>query len=171
MAGGRIEHSRITVNVTTALGGRLRGSGCAVYSSDLRVRVPRKTLWTYPDATVICGQPQIERIPGVGDTAINPQVIVEVLSPSTERYDRGDKFAQYREITSLREYVLVSQHEPRVEVFHRSQDGGWAFFPSAGLDAEMEVPSLRLRVPLTEVFDGIDFAIDSPEGEGEGEAG
>src|SRR5438045_511349 len=116
MAGGALPHSRITVNVITALSSRLKAGPCAVYSSDLRVRIPRKTLWAYPDVTVICGKARVETIPGIGDTATNPQIIVEVLSPSTEAYDRGDKFARYREIESLREYMLVSQNEARVEV-------------------------------------------------------
>jgi Uma2 family endonuclease len=79
MAGGAIEHSQITVNVISAIGNRLKVGPCRVYSSDLRVRIPRKILWAYPDATVICGKPQVEHIRGIGDTVINPQVIVEVL--------------------------------------------------------------------------------------------
>ncbi|HEX8521457.1 MAG TPA: Uma2 family endonuclease [Tepidisphaeraceae bacterium] len=157
MAGSGVDHSRISANVAAALVTRLRGGSCAVFSSDLRVRIPRKVLWTYPDATVICGKPEVEPIPGVGDTATNPHTIIEVLSPSTESYDRGDKFARYREIPSLREYVLVSQHEPRVEVFHLKEDGAWVFLPVAGLEAQAPLLSLKIEVPLREIYSGVDF--------------
>jgi Uma2 family endonuclease len=157
MSGGAVPHSRIAMNFGIAMGNRLKGSSCAVYSSDLRIRIPRKTLWAHPDATVICGKPRIESIPGVGDTATNPQIIIEVLSPSTEAYDRGDKFARYREIETLREYVLVSQNEARVEVFHRSEDGQWSFGPFAGLDCAASLASLNLENPLAEIYDGIEF--------------
>jgi Uma2 family endonuclease len=119
-----------------------------VYARDLRIRIPRRTLWAYPDATVICGKPHVESIPGVGDSATNPHVIVEVLSPSTEPYDRGDKFARYREIETLREYVLISQREPRVEVFRRTDDGGWASDPFAGISNTMTLRSLNVSVGL-----------------------
>jgi Uma2 family endonuclease len=162
MAGGAVAHSLITVNVASAIRERLKGGPCRAYSNDLRIRVARKALWAYPDATVICGKPQVDVIPGIGETATNPQVIVEVLSPSTERYDRGDKFALYREIESLREYVLVSQHEPRIEVFRRSEHGEWAFSPAAGLGATAKLRSLNIELPLAEVFDGIDFEAAAP---------
>jgi Uma2 family endonuclease len=164
MAGGAVAHSLITINFAAALRSRLKGGPCRVYSSDLRVRTPRKTLYSFPDATVICGKAQIETIPGVGETATNPQVIVEVLSPSTEAYDRGDKFARYREFDTLREYVLISQHEARVEVFLRSEDGLWAFAPYSGIEATAKLRSLNVDLPLAEVFDGVEFP--PPEGPG-----
>src|SRR5437899_1287551 len=111
MAGGAVAHSLIATNSVNALSNRLKGGPCRAYSSDLRVRIPRKTLWTYPDVTVICGKVQVEAIPGVGETATNPQVIIEVLSPSTEAYDRGDKFARYRDFDTLKECVLISLQE------------------------------------------------------------
>jgi Uma2 family endonuclease len=157
MAGGSLAHSQITANIVEAIGARLKGGPCRVYSGDLRIRIPRKVLWAYPDTSVICGKPQIESISGVGDTATNPQVIVEVLSPSTESYDRGDKFARYREIPSLQDFVLVAQHEPRIEVFSRSADGAWSFVPVAAMQASALLRSLGLELPLAEVYAGVDF--------------
>lgn len=161
MSGAAVPHSRITANIVIALGTRLRGGPCVAYSSDLRIRIPRKVLWAYPDATVICGKPRIESIPGVGDTATNPQIIVEVLSPSTEAYDRGDKFARYREIETLRDYVLISQSDARVEVFSRSSHGEWSFGPYAGLNSAAKLLSLNLELPLAEIYDGIEFSAES----------
>jgi Uma2 family endonuclease len=161
-AGGGVVHCLITANVVAALGARLKGGACRVYSSDLRIRIPRKVLWAYPDASVICGKPQIEVIPGIGETASNPQAIIEVLSPSTESYDRGDKFVRYREIPSLRDYVLVAQHEPRVEIFSRTEDGAWSFVPVAVLRASAMLRSLGLELPLAEVYAGVEFQPPPP---------
>jgi Uma2 family endonuclease len=163
MAGGSLVHSRITANVIAAIRSRLTGGPCQVYSGDLRVRIPRKVLWAYPDASVICGNAQVEAIPGVGETATNPQVIIEVLSPSTESYDRGDKFARYREIPSLRDYVLVAQHEPRVEVFSRAEDGAWSFVPVSDVRASAVLRSLGVELPLAEVYAGVEFPPAPPE--------
>jgi Uma2 family endonuclease len=156
MAGGFIRHVQINTNVTTSLHNRLRSGPCRVYGNDLRIRIPRRTLWTYPDATAICGKVQVETIPGVGETATNPQVIIEVLSPSTELYDRGKKFAWYREFDTLREYVLISQFEPYVEIFMRDSDGPWAFAPYSGV-ATARLRSLNLDWPLNEIYEGIEF--------------
>jgi Uma2 family endonuclease len=98
MAGGAVQHCLINANVIGEIGQRLKGNSCRAYSNDLRVRIPRKTLYTYPDATVVCGQLQFDVHGPAGHTCTNPILIVEVLSPSTELYDRGKKFALYREI-------------------------------------------------------------------------
>jgi Uma2 family endonuclease len=157
MAGGTDEHCLITANVIRALGNRLEGGPCRVYSNDLRVLIPRRTLFTYPDATVVCGQSQYENHPRAGKTLSNPRLIVEVLSPSTELYDRGDKFSLYREIRSLVEYVLVSQSRPRIETYFRHEEGGWTFGPYEGLPAAAKLLSLNVELPLKEVFSGIEF--------------
>jgi len=120
MAGGTPEHAALAVSVSSALSQQLRGRGCRVYSSDLRVRVRETGLATYPDVTVICDQ--LERDSESADTATNPVVLVEVLSPSTAGYDRGEKLAHYKRIDSLREIVLVYHDEQRLEVWRRSGD-------------------------------------------------
>jgi Uma2 family endonuclease len=147
----------INTNLIAAMGNRLKGGPCRVYGNDLRVRIPRKTLYTYPDVTVVCEEPQIETHKHGGATLTNPRLIVEVLSPATERYDRGDKFALYREIPSLVEHVLVSQSQSRIETFFHRDDGGWSFFPHEGADAVARLQSLQIDLPLSEVYDRVEF--------------
>jgi Uma2 family endonuclease len=123
MAGGTPEHSRLAASTILELGMQLRGRPCAAFNSDLRVRVLATGLATYPDATVVCGR--LETDPEDKNTITNPSVLVEVLSDSTEKYDREDKRAHYRLIPSLCDYLLVSQHEHRIEHYHRNEDGTW----------------------------------------------
>ncbi|WP_437916937.1 Uma2 family endonuclease [Sorangium sp. So ce302] len=156
MAGGTPEHAYLCASVGAELGAQLRGRPCAVYSSDLRVRVQATGLSTYADVSVVCGR--LERDLEDKDAALNPIVLVEVLSDSTEAYDRGEKFAHYRRIPSLREYVLVSQHEQRIEVFHRNEDDSWTLREArAGEGAHLEAIGCVLSVdevyrdPLTQV--------------------
>jgi Uma2 family endonuclease len=159
MAGGSGEHCLINANIISSLSQALKGSTCRVYSNDLRVLIPRKSLFTYPDATVVCGQPLYEHHPRAGVTLTNPRVIVEVLSQSTELYDRGDKFSLYREIPSLAEYVLISQSHPRIECYFRRDDGGWTFGPYEGIAAAAKLLSLNIELPLKEVYAGIEFPV------------
>jgi Uma2 family endonuclease len=124
MGGGTPEHARIASAITAALVAQLRGRRCAVYSSDARIRVVATGLDTYPDVTVICGRE--ERDEGDVLALTNPVVLVEVTSDSSEAYDRGEKFAQYKQIPSLQEFVVVSHRERLVDVFRRAGDGSWA---------------------------------------------
>lgn len=157
MAGGAPKHSLIACNLIRELGNLVKGRPCRVYGNDLRVRIPRKTLWAHPDVAVVCGEPQ-QDVHGSDDhTLTNPLVIAEVLSPSTEAYDRGDKFERYREIESLREYVLVSQHLPRVETFLRQEDGIWLFGSVAGLEPAARFGSLGVELPMREIYAGVEF--------------
>jgi Uma2 family endonuclease len=123
MAGGTIEHGALAANTIGELLGALRGRPCRVLTSDVRVRVLATGLGTYPDVSVVCGA--IEHDPEDANTVVNPTVIVEVLSDSTEAYDRGEKFAHYRRLPSLRDYLLVSQHGPQVELYRRNDDDTW----------------------------------------------
>jgi Uma2 family endonuclease len=123
----------------------------------MRVKVAETGLYTYPDVTVVCGEPHFEDVQI--DTLLNSTLIVEVLSPSTEAYDRGDKFQQYREIASLREYVLVSQLRPRVERFIR-QEGGWLMVESRGIEATISLEAIDCELRLSEVYDRVTFPHD-----------
>ncbi len=143
MAGGTGEHARLAMNVGGELRALLRGRPCAVFSSDLLVRVLSTGMATYPDVTVICGR--FESDPEDKNVAVNPVILVEVLSDSTELKDRGEKFAHYRRIPSLMEYVLVSQNEPRIEVFRRTEEG-WI------LSEAMAGESLKLHSVQVEIF-------------------
>lgn len=149
MAGGTLEHGRLAVRVGSALLAQLRGRPCEAYSSDVLVRVLATGLATYPDLSVVCGR--IERDPEDANVVTNPIVLVEVLSDSTEAYDRGEKFAHYRRIPSLREYVLVSQHQPRIEVFRRNDDGGWTLYEAAGSESAKLV-SIGCELSVDEVY-------------------
>lgn len=124
MAGGTPEHAALAGAVVGLLFGQLRRGRCRVHDSDLRVRVLATGLATYPDVTVVCGP--LERDPTDHNAVTNPTLIVEVLSRSTEEYDRGDKFEHYKQIPSLREYVLVSHREPEIEVWTRDEAAQWA---------------------------------------------
>src|SRR5436853_6598822 len=123
MSGASREHNLIVANVTTALNTQLENRECEVYASDMRVRTPDTATYTYPDVIVVCGQPQFED--AEVDTLLNPTLIIEVLSQSTERYDRISKTSYYRTIDSLQEHLLVAQHEVRVEQYLRQPDGQW----------------------------------------------
>lgn len=157
MAGGSPDHSLVIANFIREAGNGLRGKPCRVYDSNLRVRDRRTTLYTYPDATVICGERQFDPKDERRQTVLNPTVVVEVLSPSSEGDDRGEKFNRYRSIDSLQEYVLVSQSSPKIETFLRQEDGSWVFRAYEGPDAISRLVSVDIELPLAEVFAGIEF--------------
>lgn len=123
MAGGTPLHARLTVNISSLLHAQLRGTRCHAYSSDLRVRVPATGLAAYPDVTVVCGELELD--PENDHTVTNPRLVVEVLSDSTEKFDRGVKLKHYQQISSLGAVVLVSQHQPSIEVWSRRADDRW----------------------------------------------
>jgi len=150
MAGGTPEHAALSAAVVVVLGSRLKGTRCRPYSADLRVRVRATGLATYPDAAIICGD--VERDPESPTHAVNPSVLVEVLSPSTEEYDRGEKREHYQRIDSLKEYVLVAQDRARVEVFARSATGEWRHQVHERGDV-VELPSLGLMFPVEELYE------------------
>jgi Uma2 family endonuclease len=157
MSGASYKHVRITGNFAYRLRNCLEKRPCAVLTSDLRLRVAPGGLYTYPDL-VVCGEPKFAD--NQADTLLNPLLIVEVLSPSTEAYDRGFKFAQYRTLEPLQEYALVSQQEPRVEVFRRQSGGEWLLSESVGLDAVCRFDSVDCAVALAEVYDKVTFGGD-----------
>jgi Uma2 family endonuclease len=132
MAGGTPEHAALATAVAVQLSVALGGKPCRVFGSDLRVRVEATDLSTYPDVSVICGQ--LERSPLDSNAAVNPVLLVEILSDATEAYDRGEKFAHYRRIASLREYLLVSQRRPLLELYRKSEGGQWMLFEASGGD-------------------------------------
>jgi Uma2 family endonuclease len=148
MAGGTLEHSRLAVNLQGELRSALAGRRCHVFNSDARLRIVETDRSTYPDAMVVCGQ--VQRAGDDHDAVTNPVVIVEVLSDSTEAEDRGDKFAHYRRIPSLREYVLVSQKAPRIEIFRREGDH-WTF-TEAGRGEIARFASLEVDVSVDAVY-------------------
>lgn len=158
MAGGSPDHSLIIANVIGETRNRLDGKPRRVYDSNLRVRAAGTSLYTYPDVSIICGQVELDPDDSLGQTVLNPTAVMEVLSPSTEAYDRGEKFERYRRIPSLREYVLITQSAPRIEMFFRREDGSWLFHAYTGLDAVTRLRCVEIDLPLAEVYEGITFA-------------
>ena len=156
MSGGTPLHSQIATNLAAEFRNRLKGRPCIPYNSDLRLKVETTGLLTYPDLSVVCGPLQLAT--GTDDTVVNPTVIVEVLSDSTEAYDRGKKFENYRLMPSLREYLLVSQKEPRIDQFIRQENEQWLLREAAGLEATLALPALEIKISLAEVFAGVEFA-------------
>lgn len=162
LAGASESHVIIADNISSALRAALRGRGCRSYSSDMRVRVPATGLHAYPDVSALCGERHFldER----RDTLLNPSVIVEVLSPTTERYDRGRKWAHYQRLGSLREYVLVAQDAMRVERYLR-HDVGWLLTAHEAPTDLLELPSVGASIPLAAIYEDVTFP--APEGAGD----
>src|SRR5579863_5834819 len=155
MSGGSYPHGQIILNLAAELRNALRGKQCTATSSDIRVRVSKRGSFAYPDIAVVCGPPVFAD--NQKDTLLNPTLIVEVLSPSTEAHDRGLKFAQYRQIESLQEYGLVSQSEPRVEIFRRQPSGDWLLSEFTGLDASCRFDSVACQIALSEIYYQVAF--------------
>ena len=157
MAGGSTAHSLIKVNLTGELRSMLKGKRCGVYDSDQRLKVKTNGLRCYPDAAVYCGPLDYDEEDANTETATNPTVIFEVLSKSTEAYDRGLKAESYRTIESLKAYVLISQDRPHVELQERLPDGTWRLSWAAGMDGVIRLPDIGVEFSLGELYDRVDF--------------
>lgn len=162
LAGGSREHARLSRNLLSTLHAALRGTGCEAFGSDLRVTLPRGGFYAYPDVSVVCGEARFED--ASLDTLLNPTLLIEVLSPSTEGYDRGLKFELYRKIESLREYALVAQDRAYVERHVRQAGGAWLLSEAAGLDAEAVFESVGVRLSLREIYEGVSLGEAPPPG-------
>ncbi|HYN78005.1 MAG TPA: Uma2 family endonuclease [Lamprocystis sp. (in: g-proteobacteria)] len=155
MAGGSEAHNLIAANVVGELRNRFKGRPCYVYTSDMKVRIESANLGTYPDAMAVCGERQFwdDR----RDLITNPSLIVEVLSDSTEAYDRGNKFGYYRMLPSLRAYLLLSQQRVAAELFLRQPGGDWLLSTYTDPRDCIPLPLLDTELPLAEVYDKVDF--------------
>ena len=154
MAGASEPHARIQMNLAYRLTGALMDSPCSAYPSDFRVVIEAADMATYPDLSIVCGK--VERAKAFKHSCINPTVLIEVLSPSTERYDRGAKFEQYRKLESLREYVLISQDAMAVDLF-RLENGRWVFHQMRGEDAMLSLASAGIEILLRDIYRGVNF--------------
>ena len=154
MSGASRAHNLITINTSTALHTRLRGSGCETYANDMRVSTPATTSYFYPDVVVVCDEPRFED--DVFDTLLNPILLVEVLSPSTKAYDRGEKFAHYRQLPSLQEYLLVTQDEVCVEHYRR-QEKQWIFTEFQDIGERLPLTSIQCELFLQEIYERVTF--------------
>lgn len=153
MTGASRKHNLISVNITAELRGQLKGRPCEMYAGDMRVRVPSSRLYTYPDVVVVCEEPRFED--DQLDTLLNPTLLVEVLSDSTEKYDRGKKFGFYRTIESLSDYLLIAQDERRIEHYAKRPDGRWLLAEYSSEDDVIALDSISCRLALQEVYDKV----------------
>jgi len=156
MAGASDEHNTIAMNTASDLHQQLKKRPCKVYQSDMRVHIPKTGLFTYPDVMVVCGKPEF--LPDANlDTLTNPILIVEVLSSSTEGYDKGAKFDNYRSLESLREYVLVSQDAKKVIRYTKQANGSWVLMDFIGDKTEIELSSIKCSLTMEDIYDKVDF--------------
>ena len=154
MAGATFTHNCIVVDAVAALKSQLRGSTCQPFATDLRVQIGAANDYVYPDIVVAC-EPQLAS--GVFDTLLNPNVVIEVLSPSTADYDRTEKWERYQVLPSLRDYVLISTATPRVELYSRRDDGSWLFRVATSLQESIALESIHATLSLSEIYERVTF--------------
>jgi len=157
MAGGSLEHHQIVSNMVRVLGNQLADRGCRVLSSDMRLKVPKAFPYRYPDVVVVCDEPILEELQGQ-QMLVNPLLIVEVLSSSTEGYDRGFKCTAYQSIESFQEYVLVAQDRPHITRYVRQADGQWLRSEVEGLESVLQLVSLHCALALSDVYRFVDVS-------------
>jgi len=156
MAGASREHNLLVAHLLRDLGNQLRGKPCEVYPSDMRVRVSSTGLYIYPDVVAVCGEPRL--LDNQMDILLNPRVIIEVLSPSTEAYDRGRKFEHYQSIDSFKEYLLLASDRVHADLFTRQPDGRWLLTSATHLEDSLDLQSVGCSLALAGLYEKIDFA-------------
>lgn len=160
MTGGSANHALIAANLIAALGQGLRGKPCRVYSGDLRIHVAESSMFTYPDVSVICGDLQLAPYGG-SESVQNPKLLIEVLSPGTESYDRGEKFAHYRRIASLSDYLLIAQDRVRIERFERRGDE-WVLSEANDMASTLSLTSIGCPLALVDVYGNVELPANPP---------
>jgi Uma2 family endonuclease len=158
LAGGSEAHTLIIGNITTLLNIQLRDRPCRVYTSDMKIKVEQAQVYTYPDVTVVCGLSQFED--STRRALLNPTVIVEVLSETTETHDRGKKFRYYRMIETLQEYLLVSQHSMHIDHYIRQNDHFWLLSSAESADDTIALPSIGCTLLLSDIYHKVSFNAD-----------
>ncbi len=162
MSGVSNQHDQIETNLIYHCRRQLKTPGCRIFAANMRIKVPSMPPYRYGDVSALCGKPQFEKIGGV-DVLTNPSLIIEVLSDSTERYDRGDKFSNYKSIPTLSEYLLVAQHRPHVSQFIKQPDGSWLNLEYNAVSDMLKVVSLGCELTLDEIYQEVVFpAASSP---------
>ncbi|MBF0211664.1 MAG: Uma2 family endonuclease, partial [Desulfamplus sp.] len=155
MVGARKSHNRVSSNTSRILGNQLLNRPCDVFISDMRVKIPEIEKYTYPDIVVACDK--VEFIEEELDSLVNPVVIIEILSDTTESYDRGLKFTHYRLIESLQEYILISQYHCQVEKFKRDKEGTWVYSSVEDMKASVKIDSINCELALSEIYYRVEF--------------
>ncbi len=160
MAGAKFAHNRVKENLAGELFRRPKGGRCQTLSSDMRVNIPRAKAFTYPDILIVCGEPVF--LDDKHDTLLNPVVIIEVLSPSTENFNRRGKFRRYQKIATLQEYILVAQDEPLCERFVRGEDDSWILTTFDDPAGQFALATISARIPMADIYRGVEFPPDPP---------
>ncbi len=155
MAGAKLPHIIINKNLMILSGNKLKGNKCQPYGNDTRIWIKKNTLFTYPDLTIICGKPESRNDDDFN--FLNPVVIFELLSKSTESYDRGSKFDLYKEIPTLKEYILVDSESITIEAWFLNENGDWALRQYNNLGQSLELPSLGISIELQEIYQDVNF--------------
>lgn len=155
MAGASLAHNEIVANVLGNIKTYLKGKSCRIYASDLRIAVPTADSFTYPDATIVCGNP--EMLDNQLDTITNPSVIFEMMSPSTEQYDRGAKFFYYMQMPSLKEYILISSTSYFSQTAVKQLDGSWKFLEVTGVESSLPLRTIDHMIPFQEIYENVKF--------------
>lgn len=158
MSGGTLAHNQISVNLLVELRDK-ESKGYEVLLAHMRIKVPKAPPYRYADIVVVCGPPVIEKVQGL-DVLVNPSLIIEILSPSTEAYNRGQKFVSYKSIDTFREYLLVAQDRPSITHYIRQTDGSWLRTDIEGLDNEIELVTISCKLSLREIYALVDFPAD-----------
>lgn len=158
MSGASLPHNKIFSNLFIDTGVKLKGKKCQPFGGDLRIHIPKNTLYTYPDLSIVCGDPKTTD--DSFDTVTNPTVIFEILSKSTRNYDKGEKFTLYRDIESLNEYILIDSEKIMVEKFTKNSDKSWTLTEYIDLEVGFEMKSIGVSLRLCDIYDGVIFTAD-----------
>jgi Uma2 family endonuclease len=152
MSGASNRHNKIFSNLFGGLCIKLKGKLCQPYGSDMRIHIPENTLFTYPDITIICGD--FISLDIDEDTIVKPTIIIEILSPSTMRYDRGDKFKLYRDVSTLKEYIMIDSKSISIEAFRINDKAHWELEEYKTISGELALPSLLISIPIADIYEG-----------------
>lgn len=156
MSGGTLAHDLIMGNASNSLVAQLAGKNCRVFTNNMQIKVPAAPPYRYADGSVVCGKLEVERFNGA-DLLISPVLIIEVLSPSTEAYDRGDKFTFYKSIPTFREYLLIAQHRPHITHYVKAESGKWDYEEANGLDSSIYLHTIDCTLALSDLYSGVEF--------------
>ena len=156
MSGASMPHNEIASNCLFELKSKLKGKPCRPYGSDLRINIPHNTLYTYPDLSIICNKPEL--IDNEEDTYTNPTIIVEILSPSTRNYDLGGKFLLYKQIATLKEYILIDSESVQVIKYSRNDNNSWLVTEINSVDNILQLNSVQIELHLVDIYENVKFA-------------
>lgn len=157
MSGAKISHVIVSRNLLVALANKLKGKPCQPYGSDARIYIEKNTLFTYPDLSIVCGD--LQSLNDDHLNILNPSIIFEVLSPSTKQYDRGEKFMLYRDIPTLREYIVVDPEAAHIEAWHINANGNWELQEYKDIASTLQLPTILVNVALKDIYEGTEVHI------------